>query len=216
MWRILFTSKLCSFSEDHSDVLYTCTCSQSSSQRDRLSATNTFVEDIQQFIRREQSHYCIHARVCKKLMFPSFEPGKIAFHTYFLLQFPLLSIIKSCCWGWCYQALCRTPSDCCSWWAVIWAFPLSLHQSYVEWCKDNDIDIEHKHVSEPPAEFCSISTKKIPYPFSTIMKQQHDDHECGKWQFPFELVPKQSEGLCSSFLQKDGWLAIMWWSTRLQ
>ena len=70
-------------------------------------------------------------------------------------------------------------------------------ESYVEWCKENDIDIEHEHVSEPPAEFCSVSTKKIPYPFPTTMKQQHDHHKYGRWQFPTELVPEQSEGLCS-------------------
>ncbi len=58
--------KLCFFSEDHSDVLYTCTCSQASSQKGRLSATNTFVENLQDFIRREQSHYYTHAQVCKE------------------------------------------------------------------------------------------------------------------------------------------------------
>ena len=64
----------------------------------------------------------------------------------------------------------------------------------MEWCKDNDIDIEHEHVPEVPAEFCNISMKKIPYPLPMTIKQQHNDHECGSWQFPTELVPKHQKG----------------------
>ena len=65
-----------------------------------------------------------------------------------------------------------------------------------EWCEENEVhDLEANSTEETP-RYSAISNNKIPYPLPEALKLLHDGYECGKCQFPKNLVPKFVPELC--------------------
>ena len=63
------------------------------------------------------------------------------------------------------------------------------------WCESNDIhiDLENPFTHEPT--YSCMSSVPIPYPLSTVLRDLHDKHETGKWEFPINLVPNFDDSL---------------------
>ena len=205
--KLIFTSS----TNDHLQQTWlTCSCIHAKEQRDRLSSTSSIIaEDFDEFVRRDQTLYCIHAATAFKLASSDFNPKSIPVHSItddehnvfvdLLSTSPFLAACYSGSFGLIsrhkvgnsYKFICQQ----CS-------FQSCLHVSaFTEWCISHGLTEDlapQVFGSDDNDSHTAVSSKSIPYPLTDQLKYKHDQIEAGEIQFPLCLVPAVDDGaVCS-------------------
>jgi hypothetical protein len=172
----------------------TCSCDQGQEQKQRLAATSREIsEEINRFLKREESCYCIHLRTAIKLADAEFDihslPSDESPDPFvdILSVSPFLAAVydgTTCGLVSCTQA--ATMKFKCS---HCTSHPSCDHISFFQdWCERNnlseDLFPQVLHSPQEPAAYRSISYVKTPYPLPDNLKEVHDSLESGKSSSP--------------------------------
>lgn len=185
-------------------VALRCSCPNGKQQYDRLGVTSINVaENMDEFIAREQSMYCIHARTALKLTSDEFNPHSVpdtiddepsvdllstspflaaTFNETFgiLSKQKVGSIIKFKC-NKCQHPHCDHVT------------------TFKEWCTAHGLTEEimpQLLEVEENDTYPAISKGRIPYPLPDQLKLLHDSIESGVQQFPVNMVPHMDDSTC--------------------
>ena len=62
-----------------------------------------------------------------------------------------------------------------------------------DWCSSSNVYLDLEEPITEELNFTSVSYNPIPYPLPRSLRQLHDRHEMGKWEFPLHLIPPANE-----------------------
>ena len=193
-----------SFDGQDQRVVLCCSCPSGKQQCDRLSATSSSIsENMDEFIAREQTMYCLHARSALNLSCDEFNPHTVPNITDdepsvdLLSTAPFLAAVYNKTFGILSKQKVGSNiklkcSKC--------QHPHCDHiMTFTEWCTEQGIAEEiipqflevDENDSHP-----AISQHPIPYPLPDHLRQLHDAIESGVEQFPMNLVPRLDDSTC--------------------